>query len=56
MFAPTDQFRLGQLALSGLYTKWNQVEPGKGHDVKAGEWTHKLIGTIVRLDPIETHD
>jgi non-specific serine/threonine protein kinase/serine/threonine-protein kinase len=56
MFAPTDQFRLGQLALSGLYTKWDQVEPGKGHDVKAGEWTHKLIGTFVRLDPIETHD
>ena len=49
MFAPTDQFRLGYLALSGLYSKWNQIEPGKGYDAKADEWTHKLIGTVVRL-------
>ena len=46
MFAPTDQFRLGYLALSGLYSKWNQIEPGKGYDAKAGESDRRLIGTV----------
>ncbi len=43
----SEQFHLGNLALAGLYTKWNQAEPGKGYDARAQEWISKLIESFV---------
>jgi serine/threonine protein kinase len=50
IFATTAQFHIGPIALAGLYTRWDQVEPGNGYDGKAGEWVRKLVKTFVRLD------
>jgi non-specific serine/threonine protein kinase/serine/threonine-protein kinase len=47
MFAATEDFRNGALALAGLYTAWDQAERGQGYDKKAREWVDKLIGSFV---------
>jgi tetratricopeptide (TPR) repeat protein len=45
--AVTQGFQYGPLALAALYTRWNEAEPGRGHDAQAREWFSNLIGTFV---------
>jgi tetratricopeptide (TPR) repeat protein len=33
--------------MASLYTMWDQAEPGKGYDAKAGKWYRKLMATFV---------
>ena len=44
----TDAFLAGAVAMAALYTTWDKAEPGNGHDAKAQEWHHHLIGTFVQ--------
>jgi hypothetical protein len=44
--AKTQGFQYGRLALAALYTRWNEAEPGRGHDAHAGQWVGNLIATF----------
>jgi non-specific serine/threonine protein kinase/serine/threonine-protein kinase len=50
VLSTTDSFHTGILAPIALYTRWNEAAPGNGYDLKAQEWTRKLIGTFIRLE------
>ena len=35
-------------ALASLYARWDDVEPGKGHDKKARQWSYKILDAYVQ--------
>ncbi len=44
----TRDFHYSALALAGMYTSWNDADPGRGYDAKAQECFRNLIKDFVR--------